>query len=64
MSHLSALELRLSNERRYLSLAKSEAERDLREVRIKQMEKEIAGERAFVVSTDLGDDALLAELGL
>lgn len=63
MTHLSALELRLSNERGYLAKAKTEGERELRLVWIAQIEKEIAGERAFVVKQDdMSDDELLAEL--
>lgn len=47
MDHLSALELRLSNERIRLSNAQSDAERELRQVWIKQIEKEIEAERGF-----------------
>lgn len=63
MTHLNALELRLSNERGYLASAKTESERELRRVWIAQIEKEIAGERAFVAKQDdMSDDELLAEL--
>ncbi|WP_457928342.1 hypothetical protein [Bosea thiooxidans] len=63
MTHLNALELRLSNERGYLARAKTEGERELRRVWIAQIEKEIAGERAFVAKQDdMSDDELLAEL--
>lgn len=63
MSHLNALELRLSNERGYLAKAKTEGERELRRVWIAQIEKEIAGERVFVAKQDeMTDDELLAEL--
>jgi hypothetical protein len=47
MDHLSALELRLSNERIRLSNAQTDAERELRQVWIKQIEKEIEAERGF-----------------
>lgn len=63
MTHLNALELRLSNERGYLAKSKTKGERELRRVWIAQIEKEIAGERAFVVKQDnMSDDELLAEL--
>ena len=63
MTHLNALELRLSNERGYLAKAKTEGERELRRVWIAQIEKEIAGERVFVAKQDeMTDDELLAEL--
>lgn len=65
-SHLNALELRLSHERGYLAAAKSEGERALRNVWIKQIEKEIAGELAFLGKDDtlpeVTDDELYAEL--
>lgn len=68
LTHLNALELRLSNEREYLRAAKSEGEKELRRVWIAQIEKEIAGERKFLGLTepaecDLTDDELLEELG-
>lgn len=63
MTHLNALELRLSNERCYLASAKTEGERELRRVWIAQIEKEIAGERAFIAKqVDMTDDEILAEL--
>lgn len=63
MTHLNALELRLSDERGYLAKAKTEGERELRRVWIAQIEKEIAGERVFVAKQDeMTDDDLLAEL--
>lgn len=63
MTHLSALELRLSNERGYLASAKTEGERELRRVWIAQIKKEIAGEHAFIAKQDeMTDDELLAEL--
>ena len=65
-SHLDALNLRLSHERGYLAIAKSENERELRGIWIAQIEREIAHEVAFLgkseVSCDLTDDELLAEL--
>jgi hypothetical protein len=65
--HLNALELRLSHERGYLAKAKTAGERELRAVWIVQIEKEIAGERAFLGMSDdaeceMSDDELLAEL--
>lgn len=63
MTHLNALELRLSNERGYLAKAKTDGERELRRVWIAQIEKEIAGEQAFIAKhDDMSDDELLAEL--
>jgi hypothetical protein len=63
MTHLSALELRLHNEKQYLRQAKSEGEKELRRVWIGQIEKEIAGEIEFT-GNDLSDEELLAELGV
>ena len=68
-SHLNALRLRLSHEKGYLDSAKSEAEKALRSVWITQIEKEIAGELAFLGMTEsdeftLSDAELLARLGL
>lgn len=66
--HLNALETRLSHERQYLALAKTNAERELRKVWIAQIEKEIVGERKFLGMPDspedieMSDDELLAEL--
>lgn len=65
MTHLDALELRLSHERGYLAKAKTEQERALRQVWIVQIEKEIIRERKFLGLNDLpvmSDDELLAEL--
>ena len=65
-SHLDALNLRLSHERGYLSAAKTDAERGLRRVWIAQIEKEIAGEVAFLGKAndlpEMSDDDLLAAL--
>lgn len=61
MTHLDALNLRLSNERVRLANAKTDAERALRTVWIAQIEKEIGAERAFV-GADISDDDLLAAL--
>ena len=69
ISHLNALEIRLSHERDYLARAKTAQERELRAVWIAQVEKEIATERAFlglpaeVSPADMSDDDLLAALG-
>lgn len=67
-SHLDALNVRLSHERSYLSEAKTEQERELRNVWIAQIEKEITIEKKFLgveedVGIDIvGDDELLNEL--
>lgn len=60
--HLAALELRLSHERVRLQQAKTPAERELRQVWVAQIEKEIAGEREFISEPDMTDDELLAAL--
>ena len=66
MTHLDALELRLSNERVYLSAAKTENERNLRRVWITQIEKEIESEKKFLLLTEeelnLTDEELLNDL--
>lgn len=64
MSHLSALELRLSNERARLACAQTAQERELRKVWIAQIEKEIDREIEFIgkVATEMTDDELLAAL--
>ena len=68
LSHLNALELRLSNERIRLANAKTEGEKELRKVWIAQIEKEIANEHKFLSKSDelseITDDELLKELGL
>jgi hypothetical protein len=65
--HRSALQLRLSHERGYLALAKSEGERELRKVWIAQIEREIEGELSFLGRTaepseDMSDDEILKAL--
>lgn len=72
LTHLNALELRLSNERIRLSQATSQAEIELRKVWVQQTEKEIQGEIDFLASKgitvhkaiikDFDADALLKEL--
>ena len=69
MSHLSALELRLSRERNRLASARTSPERELRMVWIAQIEREIARERVFLGGThddtpDMTDDELSEALGL
>jgi phosphosulfolactate phosphohydrolase-like enzyme len=59
MSHLDALNLRLSNERNRLATAKTVRERDMRKVWVAQIEKEIAFE---VPEGQMTDDELLAAL--
>jgi len=67
-SHLGALQVRLSHERNRLNAAKTEGERELRQVWVAQIEKEIAGEKAFLgmvdesPTTEMSADDLLAEL--
>ena len=66
-THLDYLELRLSNERSRLADAKSDGERELRQVWVSQLEREIAREIEFLGGkaqdlTDISDDELLAEL--
>lgn len=63
MDHLSALQLRLSNERIRLSQATNKDEIALRSVWVKQMEKEVQGEVEFLNQRDdLTADELLKEL--
>lgn len=67
LTHLNALNVRLSHERGYLAAAKSNVERDLRSVWISQIEKEISDERTFLglgedVVPEMSDDDLLALL--
>ena len=47
-THLHALELRLSNERMHRAAARTDSEQELRSVWISQLQREIAGERAFL----------------
>ena len=65
MTHLSALQHRLSNEQGYLATAKSDGERRLHSVWIAQIQREIAREKVFVGADlpEMSDDELLAELG-
>ncbi len=62
MNHLSALQLRLSNERIRLSQATNQGESELRTVWVKQLEKEVAGEIEFLSANDMSADDLLKEL--
>jgi hypothetical protein len=62
MTHLNALLMNLSNERIRLSNAKTQSERDLRTVWVKQLEKEVASEEKFVGENQMSDDELLAAL--
>ena len=62
-SHLNALQLRLSNERVRLANARTNAERDLRQVWVAQIEREIARETSTIYSdSDMSDAELLAAL--
>lgn len=65
--HLNSLRLALSHETARLVNAKSEQERTLRAVWVKQLEKEIAGELSFLgINEDplpeMSDDELMTEL--
>jgi hypothetical protein len=65
-SHLSALEVNLSNERNRLQAAKTDKEKQIRQVWVNQIQKEIAEEIKFLqinpVSLEISDDDLLNEL--
>lgn len=67
-THLDILQLRLSNERIRLANAKTDGERELRDAWVKQLEKEVEGEKDFLTENDapqhIEDEALLASLGL
>lgn len=71
MSHLNALEVRASHERVYLSQAKTDGERALREVWLKQIENEIKAEKTLLGIAESSDadtanmsiDDILNELG-
>lgn len=67
LSHLDALNVRRSHERGYLAAAKTDRERQFRQVQIASVEKEIAGEYRYlgidpVAECNLSDGELLAEL--
>lgn len=67
MTHLNAIELRLSNERARLSVAKTSAERAHRQVLVAQIERELAGELEFLgkaagAAPAMSDDELLNAL--
>jgi hypothetical protein len=67
LSHLDALTARLGREKSRLASAKTQNEKDFRTREITSCEKEIANEYKFlgidsVVTCDLSDDELLAEL--
>lgn len=68
-THLDYLELQLSNERSRLADAKSDGERELHQVWVDQLEREISGEIEFIGGnrqglTEMSDDELLAELAI
>ena len=63
-THLDSLNFLLSNERIRLSLAKSESEITIRRGWVRQLEKEIEGEKKFISDNNMSDDDLLSELGL
>ena len=64
--HLSALQLRLSNERARLAAATRHGEIAMRKVWVAQIEKEIEQERAYVMpearNIEMSDDELLEQL--
>lgn len=66
--HLNALEIRLSHEREYLSVAKTKLEKDMRQVWINGITKEINEEKKFLGIEDkeinMTDEELLKALGL
>lgn len=62
MTHLDALKLNLSNERRRLQNAKTDGERALRAIWVQQLEKEVSGEDRFIAPPEMDEDKLLAEL--
>lgn len=63
MNHLDALQLRLFNERQRLAAAKTNAEREMRAVWVRGIEREIASEREFLSEQpEMTDDELLAAL--
>ena len=66
-SHLNALQHRLFNEQERLASAKSDQERELRQVWVRQIEKEIEAEYKFlgiepVKLDDISLDDLFAEI--
>ena len=66
-SHLDALQFGLSNERSRLDASKTDGERALRTVWVRQYEKQIADELAVLglsYAPDMSDEELLRELGL
>jgi hypothetical protein len=60
LTHVHALELNLSHERMRLFAAKSEGERELRAVWVRQLEKEIEAEYKFlgIEPEELSDEDL------
>lgn len=66
MNHLDALELNLSNERARLAAATSPKEIAMRKVYLAQLEREVAGELAFLGKTapalEMSADELFREL--
>lgn len=62
--HIDSLNFLLSNERIRLSLAKSESEIAIRSGWVKQLEKEIEGEKKFITENAISDDDLLSELDI
>ena len=67
MNHIDVLNLLLSHERVMLAKSKTESEKALRKVWVKQLEKEIEAEQRFlsneILSDALSDDDLLSALG-
>lgn len=67
-SHLDAIRIRLSHERSRLATARSDSERKLRASWVAGIERELKSELEFLglpsdsQTSDIDDDALLAEL--
>ena len=66
-SHLDALQTRLSHETLRLNASKTNAEREMRQVWVNGIKREIAGEKKFLGLDKfeaMSDDQLLAELSV
>ena len=61
-AHINALLINLSNERARLSMAKTQAEIDLRTVWVRQLEREVKDEETFIEQVEITDDELLSLL--
>ncbi|MFT6903922.1 MAG: hypothetical protein ACJAS1_000567 [Oleiphilaceae bacterium] len=63
-SHLSALRVGLSNERVRLASAKTDEEKALRKVWVKQREKEVKGEERFLGLDDDENDEVFETISM